>query len=172
MEGQSFWQRLDTLARHMVPALTGLVAVLVMAVPAQTPALTLIAPWLSLAVVYYWIVYRPDLMNAVVVFGIAVIQDLLLGPWPGLNSLVFLAVYGIVLLQRRLILRGGFPMLWFSFAWVGLGAEVGAWLAMSLLNLQAMPVTAPLFRVGMTVAVFPVVAWVLMRIHRLVLAYA
>ena len=58
------WRRLDTLARRLLPCASTLAMSIVGVVPLHIPASAPAALSMSLIAVFYWSLYRPDLMPA------------------------------------------------------------------------------------------------------------
>ncbi|WP_207462607.1 rod shape-determining protein MreD [Azospirillum sp. SYSU D00513] len=161
-----FWQRLDKTGRNLAPFAVTVMLVLVGLVPLQIPSYAVVAPQFALTAVFYWAIHRPDLMRPVTVFLIGLLQDLLSGGPLGLNALVLLLVHGIVLNQRRVFLASTFALMWVGFGMMVTGAALLQWAAYSLLSGTALPVWPALFQALMTLAFFPAIAWLLLRVHR------
>ena len=71
---QNAWVRLDHVARSLFPFTLTLLLVMVGMVPLRVPDLSPIVPSLGLIAVYYWAIYRPDLLPAWAVFVIGLIK--------------------------------------------------------------------------------------------------
>jgi rod shape-determining protein MreD len=156
----------DLWGRRSTPALTTLALVLLSLIPFSIPGLPLVAPSGPLIAVFYWSVYRPDLLPAVSVFCIGLVQDVLTGSPLGVTSLVYLFVYGAALSQRRALIGKPFVLAWLVLLVIGLGAGAVAWLFNSVLLVQLVPPRPLLFQTLATVALFPCFAWALVRVHR------
>ena len=76
---QPLAQRLDGWARGLMPTLSVLFLVLMSAVPSGLPNFAGTSPCYSIIGVFYWSVFRPDLLPAAVVFMAGSLQDILLG---------------------------------------------------------------------------------------------
>lgn len=72
-------------------------------------------PYFMLMILYYWAIYRPSLMSAWFIFVIGFLYDLVLGFPAGLHSILFLAYYWIIKLQRVFFLGQGYSMTWIGF---------------------------------------------------------
>ncbi len=130
---QMVWTRLDGTARSLAPfALTVLLIVFGM-VPLGVPNFAPIMPALGVIAVFFWLVYRPDLMPAWAVFLIGLIQDLLGGGALGVGVFVLLVVYAALMGQRRYIAQANFFLVWLAFLPVAAGAFVLTWLFNSLI---------------------------------------
>jgi rod shape-determining protein MreD len=162
----TLWQRLDRMGRNLAPFAVSVMLVLLALIPLRIPGFTTITPPLVITSIYYWSIHRPDLMRPLVVFGIGLLQDFLTGAPLGLNAGLFLCVHGVVVTQRRLFLAGPFSMMWVGFSVVIFGGLVLQWLAYSLLSATPMRISAALIQTLLTVALFPLMAAVFIRIHR------
>ncbi len=162
----TFWQRLDKAGRNLAPFAVTVMLVLVGMIPVPVPAYTPVAPLLTLVSVYYWTIHRPDLMRPGVAFLIGLLQDLLIGGPLGVNALLLVVAQGAVLNQRRVFLASTFALLWIGFAMVMTGAVLLQWLAFSALNASVLPLKPALFQGLLTIAMFPAVGWLLIRVHR------
>ena len=135
-------------------------------VPLHIPGFARVAPLLPLIAVYHWAIYRPRLLPASAVFVIGVLQDTLTGTPIGVNALVFIGVYGVVLSQRRFFAGKSFAVVWLGFAVVAAGAALSSWILVSVSNLTLVAPLAVLFQYLMTLGVFPLLAWVFLRWQR------
>jgi rod shape-determining protein MreD len=169
MMKQTAWQRLDMTARNMTPFLLAILFILVGLVPTHVPDFVRISPLLSLAAVYHWGVYRPDLMPSIAVFFLGVFQDLLGGGPFGLHALVLLVTYGMLLTQRRFFYGKSFMVIWLGFAIVAAGSVVAYWVIACLYFLKLLPPDSFFFQYLITLAIFPVISWLLVRWQRMVL---
>lgn len=161
--------RLDQTIRSLVPFLLTLLLAVISVAPITMPFEMTIEPAFTLMAVFYWTIYRPDLMPAAAIFVVGVIQDLISGGVVGVTALLLLGTYGVVVTQRRLFLGKPFAVTWWGFLMVGLIAAIVSWALSSILAGQAMPLGPTIARYGLSVALFPLLVWLLIRTHRRVL---
>lgn len=159
----AFWHRLDSASRQITPVGLTIVLLIVGLVPMQVPGLSQLVPQLPLMAVYHWSVFQPRLMPAWAVFAIGTVQDLLAGGPLGVQALVLLAVYGVVRFQQRFFVGKSFTVLWLGFALIAFGAAALSWILVSVLNAQVVGPRAAAFQYFLTVGLFPLVAWALLR---------
>lgn len=159
----SFWQRLDSFARHLTPVALTFVLVILNVVPTHLPGAARVLPVLPLIAVFHWSIHRPSLMPASAVFLIGLFQDGLSGAPLGLHALIFLAVHGIVLFQHRFFMNKSFFVHWLGFALVAAGAAVLAWCLLSAFHMTLFEVEAIAFQYATTLALFPLFALVFAR---------
>ena len=99
MMNAGIWQKLDQKIREFIPFLFTLILVILSVIPMGIPGYTEIAPVLPLISIYHWAIYRPNLLPIWAVFVLGSLYDFLAGMPLGLFILVFLSVYGVVLLS-------------------------------------------------------------------------
>jgi rod shape-determining protein MreD len=162
----SAWQKLDQTGRSVAPVAVTVMLVLLGMVPLQLPGYERVVPALALMSVYYWAIHRPDLLTPSTAFCIGLLQDLLAGTPLGLTALVLVVCHWVVISQRTFFLANSFVLLWVGFAFIAVGAAVLQWLAYSILKTTVVPFPAPLFQALLTLAVFPLFAWLFTRVHR------
>jgi len=153
-------------ARNLVPLATTFLLVLVGQLPLPLPLLSGIAPAFALISLYYWMVFRPDLMPYAAVFALGIIQDAVAGTPFGLYALVYLLVQSLVLNQRRFIVGKPFWVFWTGFALVAPIAAFAAWILASLLRGTLLTPATALVELAMTIILFPAIAWVLVHTQR------
>ena len=150
--------RAEQVTRNLVPALLALVCLGVGVLPLGVPYLAGIMPVLILIVVFYWSLYRPDLMPPLLAFLVGLLYDALSGGPPGLMAVVLLAVHGVCVSQRRVFLSKSYLVGWFGFIVVGAGALLVAWIMASLYYVAWIDPRSVLFQFLVTAALYPVFA--------------
>ena len=149
------WQRLDTIARRMLPVAFTLVLAMAAAAPLHIPAFSAVVPAVTLISVYYWTIFRPDLMPAPAVFVVGLFQDIVSGMPLGVNALMLLLVFAVVLSQRRFFLGKSFLVMWWGFALIVIGALGGQWMIVSSLDRTILDPVPAVFQGTVTLALFP-----------------
>lgn len=162
----TFWQRVDHGVRQLSPFATTVLLVVLNAIPLPIPDYRTIVPFVPLMAVYYWAIYRPDLMPVLAVFFIGLLQDVLSGAPLGFNAFLFLATHGIVRSQRRFILGHGFFVVWAIFVMIVAGVGGVSWLVATILYRSAVPSAPAVAQLALTLAAFPFVAWILLKVQR------
>lgn len=152
--------------RNLVPVATTFLFVLIGQLPLPLPFLSDVAPAFALMSLYYWLVFRPDLMPYAAVFGLGIVQDAVAGAPLGLYALVYLLVQAMVLNQRRFIAGKPFWVFWSAFALVAPIAAFAAWLLASVTRGALLTPGTALVALVMTIILFPAVAWLLVHAQR------
>ena len=166
----TFWQRLDVIVRSMTPFFLTLAFVVLAQVPLHIPGFAEVAPILPLMAVYHWTIYRPDLLPAVAVFFAGLLHDALSGMPFGVNAAVFVIVHMAVMSQQVFFQGKSFPVIWLGFALVAAGAVMLTWLLNALFFAAIAPAEVAFAQYLVTVGAFPVLAWLLARWQRTILA--
>lgn len=159
-------ERMDDWGRRVAPIASVLVLLFVGLVPFGIPGLPLIAPAGTQIAVFYWAIYRPDLMPPLAAFGLGFVQDALAGTPLGVASLAFLILHGIAVNQRKAFVGKPFLLVWLGLAVGTLIAGVASWALSSALLGGLIPPDRPLFQALATIALFPCFAGLLVRVHR------
>jgi rod shape-determining protein MreD len=154
--------------RRITPIASCFAMVLLGVVPHGLPQFPAVAPDLAMMAVFYWAIYRPDLLPNWAVFLIGLFQDVLTGVLLGLNVAVLLVVHYVGLSQRRAFIGKPFVVAWFGFMVLALGAGTLFWLVLSVMSGTISITRAVLFQHVLTFALFPVMSWLLVRAHRYV----
>ncbi|MDD5585493.1 MAG: rod shape-determining protein MreD [Alphaproteobacteria bacterium] len=165
----TFAQRLEQNVRQFLPLASTLLFVLMGAVAWPLPFIGAVSPSLGLVAVYYWSIHRPDLFRPLPAFAAGLMHDVLHFLPPGLTALVFVAVHQLVLRQRRFFVGQTFFMLWAGFALIMLIVMVVEWLILSAFDGRWMAFLPVLLQGLLTIAIFPLPAWLLIRLQRAVL---
>lgn len=163
---RGFWARLDQFARDSAPTALALLLVLLGGVPLGLPAQHGVLPLTVMASVYFWTLYRPGLMPPPAVFGLGLLSDLLTGAPLGINPVLLLLLHAFVLSQRRVLVKQSFLFVWIGFALMGGAVLALGWLLRVVLALRLMPVEPALFEMALTIAAYPALSWVFVRVER------
>lgn len=160
--------RLVTGIRAGVPALATVLMILIAVLPTDFLRSGMMSFLVALTCVFYWSIYRPDLMPAWAAFLIGIFTDLVSGGPIGLSAIVLLAIHWIALGQRRALIGKAFPIAWLGYLLISAAACAIYWLIAciyftSLLSLQ--PIVA-VYIVG--ILVYPFAAFLLWRLHLVV----
>ena len=159
-------RRLHEFATNLTPFAVSLVLIMLSVLPIHVPAIGSVAPNLGLIAVFYWTVYRPDLMPAIAVLPLGLWQDFLEGGPIGLNGLSLLIVYGVIVFQRVFFRGKSFLVVWWAFGLTAAFAAIVFWLASIAWHLRYVDPTPLMFQVVLTLTVFPFLYWLLSRVQR------
>lgn len=168
----TLWQRLDLFARNLSPLAITLSLVVIGVLPMHVPGFVTIVPALSLMAVYYWSIFRPDLMSGFAVFCVGLFQDILSGMPLGVSALVLLLVRVTVVSKRRFFMGNSFLVMWGGFLLVAAGAMALTWEFISILNATLAHPSSLIFQYLLTLALFPCFTWLFIRAQQAFLRQA
>jgi len=134
--------------------------------PLYLHQISAVAPMLALISVYYWAVYRPDLMPAPLLFLLGLGQDLVSGGVAGIHPVTFLVCYAIIDWRRKMFHGKSLVVLWGGFSLVAALAVFLQWLLAGVIHRVAPPVMPAVFIWLMSLAAFPLLAVLLLTVHR------
>lgn len=162
----SFWQRIEARLRTAAPLALALLMTLLSALPLGPADLGPVMPFLPGLAVFYWTVYRPDLMPRVAVFALGLLHDGLTGAPLGMTALVLLLLQIVAGRYRRFFVGRTLPVSWLGFGLLASGAAAVSWCVASAYHFIPLPAAAAAAQLGLTVAVYPLFAWGFAALHR------
>lgn len=158
--------RLRGTGRRLAPSVIGVTLILLALLPFGVPHFAPVMPLLSVIAVYYWGVYRPDLLPAWAAFALGLAEDALSGGPLGLMALVLALVQAVCVSQRRFLAGAGFVVGWSGFILVAGGAALLIWAISSLYYLHLFDPRQTLAQWGLTVFAYPLLAWTFLLAER------
>jgi rod shape-determining protein MreD len=164
-------QRMDGNARRIVPFGLTLTLMLFAMTPTYIPGLSHVTPMYALMAVYFWSIYRPDLLGYGPVFAIGVLEDILAGTPLGSGALILLLCQRIVLHQHKFFNAKPFGVTWLAFVLVALGASLLRWICVGIAGPSGFTPFGEMFTAYMmSVALYPVIGWLLAKAQMKLLA--
>jgi rod shape-determining protein MreD len=151
-----------------LPACTLVGAAVLELIPPGIGHLAGVRPLLVLSVVYYWSIYRPELIPIPLVFAIGLVSDLLSGGPLGLSALLLVALHGFCVSQRRVLISRTFGVSWAGFIFVAIGIALFYWIVASLYFVRLIDPRPLLVQFALTIALYPVVNWLCNRTEQIV----
>lgn len=156
----------DYAAERLLPFLLALFLTMMMQLPIGDGTGNVPVPHLTLMLVYYWSIHRPELLPVPAVAVIGLFQDLLWGGPPGLNMIVLLVARVILSNQQALFVRQSFGVGWAGFVPVVFLAMGLTWLIVCLYYGMLVSML-PLVGYGLvTLAAYPLLGWLFGRFDR------
>lgn len=152
--------RVGGFFRSAVPGLVLTLLVIAGSTRLGLPLIGPVLPSFGLMGVFFWSVFRPDLMPYWLAFLIGLLMDILAGGPPGLNALLLLAAQAFCASQRRVLVGRTFPILWAGFALVAIAVGAISWLINCIYLAQFLMPFTILMEVGITIALFPLVVMI------------
>ena len=154
------------IVRLIVPVLTITVLVIASFLPFNISQEVVIFPSLTLITIFYWAIYRPDLVPPVFIFLIGLLKDIGTGTPVGLMASVFLIIYSVSFGQRRFFIGKTFYYTWFGFAVISGASLFIIWVMSALFLGRVGVLMIPLMQYFLSVVIFPVVIWFFVRLQR------
>jgi rod shape-determining protein MreD len=151
---------------QIAPTATVVGAVLLDLLWIPVPGFNAVAPAFAVMAVYCWAVWRPEYLPYTGVFAAGLLEDLIRGTPLGTGALALLAVQGFVWAQQRLLRSRSFEVMWLGFAFTALLASAVTWAAVAFAYRTALSPWPGAMQYVLTVAAFPALAFLLMRIER------
>ena len=152
--------------RQTVPVVIMLLLALIGSMPLGAFHTFEIFPMLNIIVVFYWTVYRPDLVPPVILFLIGLIDDVVMGTPLGLMASVFVLLYGVTLTQRQFFIGKPFYVTWLGFSIISAFCICLIWVLVALFAGRLGVLITPFIKYTVTLLSFPSAAWLLVRIQR------
>lgn len=160
------WHRLDVASRYAFPGVQTVAVLLLLSAPLGLPGQAQLQPAWAMTCVYFWSLYRPASMPALLVFGVGLLLDLLAQGPVGIQVLVLLLIHAVGLRARRVLTRAGFAMVWLIFAGLAAGAVLAEWGLVVVLTWRVVPPWPGLFELGVALGLYPLLAVYLITLHR------
>jgi len=166
IDRNSSWYRLDYIARHSTPFLITTALVIITQVPLRLPNIAPVTLGLGLIAVYYWALHQPEMLPAVAVFFVGLLQDMLAGTPIGLGAFSLLCAYGIVVSQRRFFHGKSFLVVWWGFTMTAIAVGVLRWGLVSMMEGEMVLFGPTMIEFLLTVTLYPVFGYVFVLVHR------
>lgn len=147
----------ETGFRGALPFISTLVLVLLMQLQYGVLFLDNLFPFLSMAAVYYWGIFKPRLLPVSAVFLLGLLQDILSGGPLGMMALLLIVVRIFVVRQGSRFLEREFLFNWLVFILVALVFGLATWVTASIYLKQTQNFWDAFGQSMMTIAIFPVV---------------
>lgn len=157
--------RAEAAARAAVPAGATAALMLLGSIPANGMHVQVLEPVLAFASIYYWTLYRPDLMPAALVFALGLLYDVLSGAPLGGHAAMLVLAHAILSRQRRFLIDKTFILNWVGFAVVAAGGCILVWLLTSIFYGAPVDPWGLLFQTLMTIVAYPLVFRLLLHVH-------
>ena len=158
--------RFDEAVRQTLPFVITMTLLLATTLPSPVPFLDDVGPAWVLIAIFHWTVRCPDQMPLTAVFALGILQDLLLGYPVGPTALVYVLIRANAPMLVEWAGGRGTARLWWMFCVTAVIACTVHWLLVVILMMQWIPPLPAALQLMMTVAVYPVVGWVLSQLQR------
>lgn len=160
------WRKVDIAARWFFPFVLLVLGLFIIGMPFGLLGQAELRPVYAMACVYFWSLYRPSSMPAVLVTISGLLLDGLGYSSFGLWAVLLLLLQVITLSLRKKLASAPFLFVWLVFIMFSAGFALLSWLVTSAFDemwLSFMPVY---IEVSWAVCLYPALAFMLIRIHR------
>jgi rod shape-determining protein MreD len=157
--------KIELAARATVPAGVTAVLMLLGSIAMNGTHVQVLEPVLAFASIYYWTLYRPDLMPAALVFALGLLYDILSGAPVGSHAAMLTVAHAVLKRQRRFLIDKTFVLNWVGFAVVAGAGCILVWLAASLFYAAPVDPWGLLFQMLMTIVAYPLIFRLLLHCH-------
>jgi rod shape-determining protein MreD len=148
--------RTRSLALALVPLLLSMALLMLFAMPLAVPLFGMVAPSVGLLSVYYWSLYRPDLMTPGAAFLIGIFADLMGGGPLGLTALVLVLAQWAAVSQRPWLVGKSYAVGWLGLAVIGAAAAAAYWIVASLLYLRVLETGPVAVQTAVSILSYPI----------------
>lgn len=162
----TIWRRLDAAGRRALPAGFSVLLVLLLCAPFGLPEQQALLPGATMASVFFWSVFRPASMPALVVFVLGLVYDLLSFSPPGIAILSLLIVHACGIGWRHGLARQGFLLVWMVFLLVAASVIALDWVLMSAFSQRLMPPQPAFFEMALAAGLYPLLSALFTWAHR------
>jgi rod shape-determining protein MreD len=128
-------QQIDLALRRSIPVALAVLLMFIGILPWNTHGLGPTNANLVLIPIYYWTLYRPQLMTVWAVAAIGLLSDFFLGML-GVNMLTFLVGYRVAVAQRKIFAGAPFIVVWAGFLLMSGVAGLVQWLLAAIVREQ------------------------------------
>ena len=147
--------------KFIIPFLTILFLIIMMVLPYQFKIIDNSMPFLSLIGVYYWSVFKKDLLSISAIFVLGIIQDIILGSPLGLTSLLLIIAQQFIFFQGRNFLERRFLFNFFIFILMIISFGFLSWGISSLYVSAFLGYWEVILQILLTIAFYPIIILIL-----------
>lgn len=126
-----------------------------------------VRPCFIVCVLYFWAIYRPTLLPALLIFISGIIYDLFLDYPLALHALMFLITFMIVKKQRLFFLGQSYIAIWLGFILTSGLFLIVEYLFFSLIFNMLLPLLPLLGSFLLTVIAFPLLSYIFIKINNI-----
>ena len=154
----------DTV-RNLLPMLVLVLLAFLQQVPTRIPELSYMTPSLVAAGIFYWCIYRADLVPILGIFCLGIFEDIMTNSLMGFHALIFLIISGVCRWYRRFFYKQEFIVLWVGLSLMILGISILKWLLYMVIHAQFLSYYPLLFSALATIFIYPLLALLMSMIH-------
>ncbi|MCF8474801.1 MAG: rod shape-determining protein MreD [Emcibacter sp.] len=149
-----------------IPFISTVILILLMQLHYKIPYINNIFPYFSLLAIYYWCIFKPNLMPMSAVFFLGLFQDILSGGPLGMTALCFILIRVFVIAQSGRFLEREFLFNWLVFIMVSIVYGFLNWAIASLYLKETQNLWNSLGQSLLTIAIFPFLSLMLSWVNK------
>lgn len=153
------------ILRAFLPMFSCLFLLFFAVIPLPLPFMTFTPLQILYIGIFYWAIFAPQRIYYSFLFLLGILQDCLFSTPLGISSLFFVSLFFFIRHRRHYFLQKTFLTHWFIFSIIVFAACLFMWLFMSALNGTFFQPFALFFQMIMTIAFYPIWAWIMSYIR-------
>jgi rod shape-determining protein MreD len=165
MEELSLYQKLESWFKSKLPFGLIIVLIILSHVPFKLGYSLDIRPFFAMGCVFYWALFRPDVLGYGSSFFAGVVEDLMGGAPFGVNSLAYLIIYAITVDQRRYLINRSFQVTWAGFSLISLVSMLIQFLFTSLIYAKLAPFSIAFINYLVLVCSYPIISFLCTKLQ-------
>lgn len=159
--------RVGLLVKLCLPVVATVILIFFSVLPWGVTRIVALELVVAIISVYYWGIYRPDLMPVGAAFLIGLVVDLLGGGVFGLNAMLLVVIQWVAIGQRRALMSKTFMIGWLGYLLISAGAMTIAWLISSVFYGDFLEYTSVIIAYVTGALIYPAVALLLWRVQQI-----
>lgn len=160
------WRKIDIAARWFFPFVLLVLGLFVLGMPFGLLGQAELRPVYAMACVYFWSLYRPNSMPAVLVALSGLLLDGLGYSTFGLWAVLLLLLQVVTLNLRQKLAPSPFLIVWLGFVLLSASFAIVSWLLTCAFNEMWLSFVPVYVEISWAACLYPALAFMLIRAHR------
>lgn len=160
------WRKIDIANRWLVPFLLLVLGLIILGMPFGLLGQAEIRPVYAMACIYFWSLYRPSSMPAILVAVGGLLLDGLGYSSFGLWAILLLLLQVVTLSLRRKLAPESFLIVWLGFVFISTCFSFLSWLLTCAFNEMWLSFVPVYVEMSWAVGLYPLLAFLFVRVHR------
>lgn len=121
----------------------------------------------DIMVIFYWCLFKPQIMESWFLFLMGLLQDSLLGLPLGFHSLLYIVFGCYIIPLLASYITGSFLIIWSGFALFSSIIIICNWIIFSLFYSSLFNINTSLLQLSVTIALYPMIHYIFHFVHSL-----
>lgn len=139
----------------LYPQFLVIIFVLASFAPVRITNFDILFPLVDMMLIYYWCIYRPELLPNWFVFVVGIFKDILTGVPIGINALANLIMRSITRYKRDSYVKHPFIVVWQGFALFLSITIFSKWVVFSIINNEFVNIKYVMVQLFITIIIYP-----------------